>query len=115
MTKQEERTGAQVRGQIQSGQSGDRRSGFDPAAAPMETDAEAGGVPISPEQAGMAIEDRSGLKPDIQQNYDVAMREPGSARTISQTGRVVPLGIIVVCLVLVAVGLAIGSWLLGPP
>ncbi|EPE96859.1 hypothetical protein [Rhizobium grahamii] len=115
MKKGRETTGAQVRGQIQSGLSGDRRSGFDPAAAPMETDAEAGGQPISPEQAAKAVEDRSGLKPDIQRSYDVAMREPGSARTTPQTGRVLPIIIIVVLLIIVAVGLAIGSSFLGRP
>jgi hypothetical protein len=41
MTDRKHPTGAQVRGQIQSGDTGDIRSGFDPAAAPMETDAEA--------------------------------------------------------------------------
>lgn len=36
-------TGARTRGAIQRGETGDKVPGFDPAAAPMETDAEAGG------------------------------------------------------------------------
>nr|WP_313010940.1 hypothetical protein [Brucella intermedia] len=35
--------GARTRGAIQRGETGDKVPGFDPAAAPMETDAEAGG------------------------------------------------------------------------
>lgn len=35
---------AQVRGDIDRGLTGDKRPGFDPAAAPLETDAEAGGA-----------------------------------------------------------------------
>lgn len=38
------RQGAQVRGDIQKGMTGDKVPGFDPAAAPMETDAEAAGT-----------------------------------------------------------------------
>lgn len=36
-------SGARARGAIQRGETGDKVPGFDPAAAPMETDAEAGG------------------------------------------------------------------------
>lgn len=48
MARQQDRqsTGAQVRGDIQSGRSGDKRPGFDPALAPLETDSEAGGAGI---------------------------------------------------------------------
>lgn len=41
------RNPAQLRGDIQSGVTGDKRAGFDPAAAPLETDAEAAGTPLS--------------------------------------------------------------------
>ena len=42
---------AQTRGRIQKGLDGDKVPGFDPAAAPLETDAEAGGSsdPLPPE------------------------------------------------------------------
>ena len=47
-------TAASIRGDIQTGLSGDKKPGFDPAAAPMETDGEAGGVPLSAEQVQIA-------------------------------------------------------------
>jgi hypothetical protein len=40
----EVRPPAATRGDIQAGRTGDKTPGFDPAAAPMETDAEASGV-----------------------------------------------------------------------
>ena len=64
----------QIRGDIQRGLTGDKRPGFDPAMAPLETDSEAGGVPLSPEQVAMvsAMHPRHGgqLK---SRNFDVAM------------------------------------------
>jgi hypothetical protein len=103
-------TGAQVRGQIQSGATGDVRSGFDPAMAPMETDAEAGGAPITGDQARVALNDHANVKPDVQENHDVAMRQPGSARTSSQTGRLLPFGIVVAMLAAAALAMAVLSW-----
>lgn len=44
----------QVRGEIQRGLTGDKRHGFDPAMAPMETDAEAAGTPMTQEKIGLA-------------------------------------------------------------
>ncbi len=113
MTERDRATGAQVRGQIQSGKTGDIRPGFDPAAAPMETDAEAGGQPMSPDQARIAVEDHAGVRSDKHRNFDVAMREPGSAETSSQTGRLLPLGIVVIVLIVICMGLAVLSWMLG--
>jgi hypothetical protein len=40
-----DRTPSQDRGTIQAGATGDKTPGFDPAAAPLETDAEAGDAP----------------------------------------------------------------------
>jgi len=39
---------SQERGAIDSGETGEKVAGIDPAAAPMETDAEAGGAPTLP-------------------------------------------------------------------
>lgn len=39
-----------MRGDIQRGDAGDKKPGFDPAAAPLETDAEAGGATLGPDQ-----------------------------------------------------------------
>jgi hypothetical protein len=53
---------AQIRGAIQGGQKGDKLAGFDPAMAPLETDSEAGGAPLSegqPEQHRMGQADRN--------------------------------------------------------
>jgi len=47
-------TSAQLRGDIDSGKTGDKTPGFDPAAAPMETDAEAGGAPPTPVEIAQA-------------------------------------------------------------
>lgn len=41
-------TSAQLRNDIDSGRTGDKVAGFDPAAAPLGTDAEAGGTPDDP-------------------------------------------------------------------
>lgn len=66
---------AQVRGDISLGLTGDKRPGFDPALAPLETDSEAGGVPLSAEQVQMAREtQRSALPQQQSRNFDVAMR-----------------------------------------
>jgi hypothetical protein len=45
-----------------------------------------------------------------QGNYDVAMREPGTGNTTSQTGKIAPYAVIVVALVALLLVLAILSW-----
>jgi hypothetical protein len=56
-------TAAQLRGDINSGKTGDKTPGFDPAAAPMETDAEAGGAPPTPEEVAQArANERRGIQ-----------------------------------------------------
>lgn len=47
---------AQLRDDINSGRTGDKVAGFDPAAAPLGTDDEAGGTPPSAEQIAHARE-----------------------------------------------------------
>lgn len=47
-------TTAQLSADINSGRTGDKVAGFDPAAAPLGTDDEAGGHPPTPEQIAMA-------------------------------------------------------------
>ncbi|MBY3136660.1 hypothetical protein [Rhizobium laguerreae] len=111
MIKKDGKTAAEVRGRIQSGDSGDIRSGFDPAAAPLETDAEAAGQPMSHEEIETALHTQSRGAADRQRNYDVAMREPGSAGTIPQTTRSHPLRIVIATLALVALAVAIASWI----
>jgi hypothetical protein len=66
---------AQVRGDIQAGLTGDKRPGFDPAMAPLETDAEAGGVSLSPAEIERARrEQRAGRPIDTSGDSGTAMR-----------------------------------------
>ena len=81
MIKEEEAgtTGAQVRGDIQSGITGDKRPGFDPALAPLETDSEAGGAGLSPEQSDLArTTQRSELEKGPDPSFNSAMRGAGA-------------------------------------
>lgn len=77
---------AQVRGDIQAGLTGDKRPGFDPAMAPLETDAEAGGVSLSREEIDTARqEQREGRPIDISGDSGTAMR-PSFAGNRPQQG-----------------------------
>lgn len=51
MTAEQNRTPSTDRGSIQTGMTEDKTPGFDPAVAPMETDAEAGGCRGAPAQS----------------------------------------------------------------
>jgi hypothetical protein len=77
--KRKESNPAQVRGDIQSGRSGDKRYGFDPAMAPLETDAEAAGTPLSPDMIATARADAArGVSDNTAPEYGDAMRRmPG--------------------------------------
>jgi|GEM_PF-1668370 len=55
-------TGAMVQSDVQHGLSGDKKPGFDPATAPMETDAEAGSVGTPPD--ALAEDRRAQRHPD---------------------------------------------------
>jgi hypothetical protein len=65
---------AQVRGDIQSGVTGDKKVGFDPAAAPLETDSEAGGTPLSPEMVALTRVPVAPTSDDNQGSTGSAMR-----------------------------------------
>ena len=56
-------TSAQLRHGISSGQSGDKISNIDPAAAPLGTDDEAGGNPPTKEQLTLAVAHELQKKP----------------------------------------------------
>ena len=53
-TKKKTPTTDQLRRRIDKGLSGDKIVGSDPAAAPLETDAEAGGFPPTEEERALA-------------------------------------------------------------
>lgn len=68
-------TSAQLRGDIQAGLTGDKQPGFNPAMAPLETDAEAGGVALP--AAVIEVErkaQRSGKKQEVSADHGSAMR-----------------------------------------
>ncbi|MCX2721627.1 hypothetical protein [Roseibium salinum] len=69
-------TPSNVRGDIQRGLAGDKKPGFDPAAAPMETDAESGGTPTTAEAAATDRQAQWNPNPsDYQGSKASAMRE----------------------------------------
>ena len=67
-------TAAQVKADIEAGRSGDKRRGFDPAAAPLGTDDEAAGTPAS----SRTLEEirRAQARPDLD-------RHAGPAETVA--------------------------------
>ncbi|MCO5733088.1 hypothetical protein [Rhizobium sp. SSA_523] len=104
-------TASQVRGDIQQGLTGDKRPGIDPAAAPMETDAEAGGAPPTPEEIAMARASQPrtpGNEQLTSRNFDTAMQPAKGTRTKRPS-----LPALVPALVALAVilALALGYWL----
>jgi hypothetical protein len=79
-----EPTSAQLRNQIDSGRTGDKVGGFDPAAAPLGSDDEAAGTPPSPQaiELAQASEGRpasanaNGAEPDLAPDGDMKRRPP---------------------------------------
>jgi hypothetical protein len=58
-------TSAQLRDDIDSGRTGDKARGLDPAAAPLGTDEEAGGAPPTPAEIAQArAAERRGARDD---------------------------------------------------
>lgn len=103
-------TASQVRGDIQRGLTGDKRPGLDPAAAPMETDAEAGGTPPTQEEIDMARSTQpnaasSGHRPLKSRNFDTAMQPAeGTVEKKPSLPALVP----VIVVVVVAAALLLG-------
>jgi hypothetical protein len=96
---------AQVRGDIQAGLTGEKQPGFDPAMAPLETDAEAGGFPLSPAQIREARHGQlEGKRPQISGDDGSAMRPVFSGNRTTPQGRI---WLVLFAVVLVA-GIAAG-------
>ncbi|MCD6070812.1 MAG: hypothetical protein K0S42_1328 [Microvirga sp.] len=55
-------TTAQLKGDINSGRTGDKNEVFDPGLSPLGTDDEAGGNPMKPEQVDMARHQESSVR-----------------------------------------------------
>jgi hypothetical protein len=80
---------ATVRGDIQKGLAGDKKPGFDPAVAPMETDAEAGGVPLTAQGAKVdRANQRNVNRADHQGTYASAMR-PNGAKDVRLSSKII--------------------------
>ncbi|PDT51753.1 MULTISPECIES: hypothetical protein [Sinorhizobium] len=65
---------AQLRGDIQHGRTGDKRPGFDPAAAPLETDGEAAGTPLNAQMTQEARAAQHHGEPAVSTEFGDAMR-----------------------------------------
>lgn len=63
------------RGDIQRGKTRDKIPGFDPAAAPLETDSEAGGAPLQATRYAHASAEAGENSPNAS-SYADAMRDP---------------------------------------
>lgn len=103
---------AELRGDIQAGRTGDKRPGFDPALAPLETDSEAGGIGLSPEQVAMAREGQLRGKPQqTADQYADAMRPQTDIRDFTPSrGRTPPPSTAKIVLVILAAALVVGAF-----
>jgi hypothetical protein len=80
-------TSARHHGTIQKGETGDKTPGFDPAAVPLETDAEAGGTPTPPgldDQTSRVVPEHTNAT-----SYASAMRPLGERETQGATSWIV--------------------------
>lgn len=99
---------AQIRGDISRKQTG-KRPGMDPAAAPLETDSEAGGNPLSEEEVATArASQRDGAPSAATQSpaelsYGTAMRptDPAPRAAASRSRLVILLAILIVAVLII--------------
>ncbi|TPK93084.1 MULTISPECIES: hypothetical protein [unclassified Mesorhizobium] len=98
-----QRTAAESRGEIQAGRTQDKTPGFDPAAAPQEADAEAGG-------AATSVQAAKARKPNFtnQASFADAMRPPDNASDL-QPRRNGPVLVIVALVVVAAVAFVVAA------
>ncbi len=107
MTSQDQtardRNPAQVRGDIEQGRTGDKTGGFDPAAAPYETDAEAGGTPLSGAQTAPAGTARPQPVPGGEQLAHGSAMRPFEGKETGRGGATLWIGAIAALVVIAAV------------
>lgn len=100
---------AQIRGDISRNQA-DKRPGFDPASAPLETDSEAGGNPLLEEEVELSRESQrvhdAGENPESL-SYGSAMRQVDPAAAGSPASPTAGRGRLFAVLAVVAVGILI--------
>jgi hypothetical protein len=95
-------TAAQLKADIDSGRTGDKVGGFDPSAAPLGTDEEAGGAPHDPELiARMRAQERTAPKPSTTAHAATPELQP-DARIGRRTALAVPILIGVLAAVILA-------------
>jgi hypothetical protein len=92
---------AQIRGDIQAGRTRDKRPGFDPAAAPLETDAEAGGVAFNAEDVRIARRQNQSNPGHENSSHATAMRRAGDASYRRHAGWPRTLFLVLGCAVIV--------------
>lgn len=78
---------AHLKHDIDSGRTGDKAGGFDPGAAPLGTDAEAGGAPPTAQEVAMSRRDeqatagdgarRNAVEPELQPNANYSHKSMG--------------------------------------
>jgi hypothetical protein len=102
-------TAANVRGDIQQGLSGDKQPGVDPAAAPMETDAEAGGTARDAEQVQIARQTQRNPDPSDWQGTDATAMRKFEPELASRRSPLVWVGAIAVLAVFAIFLIAFGS------
>lgn len=72
---------AQLKDDIDSGRTGDKIGGFDPAAAPLGTDEEAAGTPVPAEAVALArAQEGAGRPNDARRNAAEPSLQPDGAR-----------------------------------
>jgi cobalamin biosynthesis Mg chelatase CobN len=104
----DEASASEVRGAIDKGQTGEKVAGFDPAASPMETDAEAGGAPTVVSNETQAAPSPTSLPTANASSHGSAMRPFDDAE--QPTARA-PLLIYAGIIVVVAIVLIAGVYL----
>ncbi|WHS91051.1 hypothetical protein VPK21_002514 (plasmid) [Sinorhizobium kummerowiae] len=106
---------AQVRGDIQHGRTGDKKRGFDPAAAPLETDDEAGGMPPGSEAVRTARAGQTEGRPaDTSTEYNDAMRPLAAAETAGANKQRLGLSLAMIAMAIVIGALIYAGGLLSP-
>lgn len=98
---------AELHGDIQKGRTGDKRPGFDPAAAPLGTDAEAAGSPPTGGEVARAREhEDAGEEVSHDGTFASGMR-PFDDERDEERGRLGPFWLYVGIVVIVALAIAL--------
>jgi hypothetical protein len=96
---------AEVRGEIDAGLHGDKKPGFDPAAAPMETDAEAGAEQAATQTNEPLWDDQ----PAMQDSDGDALRDMPSAQRAPVPGFLWPFMMVMLFLAVVGTIFAVNG------